>query len=103
LRRGETDVRHWKGRLLGVALILVFAGLIYYNWHQLSSEGEYSLRLAAFGPLGVVGGLFVLLFPEKGGKPETARDKVVALLVFAVGLAAGLLNWYLMDPGFFGR
>jgi hypothetical protein len=25
------------------------------------------------------------------------------LLVFGVGLAAGLLNWFLMDPGFFGR
>ena len=33
----------------------------------------------------------------------TARDKVVALLVFGAGLAAGLYNWYLMDPGFFGR
>jgi hypothetical protein len=38
-----------------------------------------------------------------GGKPETAREKVVVLLVFGVGVAAGLVNWYLMDPGFFGR
>jgi hypothetical protein len=28
---------------------------------------------------------------------------VIVLLVFLVGLAAGLVNWYLMDPGFFGR
>lgn len=96
-------MQHWKARLLGVALILVFAGLIYYNWQQLASEGRYSLKLAAFGPVGVVGGLFVLLFPAKGGKPETTTDKVVALLVFGAGLAAGLLNWYLMDPGFFGK
>ena len=94
---------HTKGRLLGVLLILLFAGLTYYNWHQLRAEGEYSLKLAAFGPVGVVGGLFLLLFPGMGGKPETAREKVVVLLVFVVGLAAGLVNWYLMDPGFFGR
>ena len=95
-------MRHLKTRLLGLALIAVFAGLIYFNWHQLNTEGTYSMKLAAFGPVGVVGGLFLLLFPGKGGKPETARDKVVALLVFGVGLAAGLYNWYLMDPGFFG-
>ena len=96
-------MNHLKARLLGLVIIAVFAGLTYYNWHQLNTEGKYSLKLAAFGPVGIVGGLFLLLFPSKGGKPETTRDKVVALLVFAVGLLAGLYNWYLMDPGFFGR
>ena len=96
-------MRHLKARPLGAGLILLFAGLTYYNWHQLHSEGRYSLKMAAFGPLGLVGGLFVLLFPDKGGKPETTRDKVIALVVFGVGAAVGLLNWYLMDPGFFGR
>jgi NhaP-type Na+/H+ or K+/H+ antiporter len=96
-------MRHLKARLLAVVIIVVFTGLTYYNWHQLSDEGRYSLKLAAFGPVGVVGGLFLLLFPDKAGKPETTRDKLIVLLVFGVGLAAGLLNWYLMDPGFFGR
>jgi hypothetical protein len=96
-------MRHWKGRLLGFLLILLFAGMTYYNWHQLRTEGEYSLKMAAFGPVGVVGGLFLLLFPGMGGKPETTREKVIVLLVFGVGVAAGLVNWYLMDPGFFGR
>ena len=96
-------MHHLKSRLLGVLLILVFAGLIYYNWHQLNNEGSYSMKLAAFGPVGLVGGFFLLLFPGRGGKPETPRDKVIALLVFGVGLVAGLYNWYLMDPGFFGR
>lgn len=95
-------MRHLKSRLLAIVIIVVFAGLIYYNWHQLTSGGSYSLKLAAFGPVGVVGGLFLLLFPDKAGKPETTRDKVIVLLVFGVGLGAGLLNWYLMDPGFFG-
>jgi hypothetical protein len=94
---------HLKTRLLALAIIAVFAGLIYVNWHELRTEGQYSIKLAAFGPVGVVGGLFLLLFPGKGGRPETARDKVIALLVFGAGLLAGLYNWYLMDPGFFGR
>ena len=94
---------HLKARLLAIVIIVVSVGLIYYNWHLLKTEGEYYMKLAAFGPVGVVGGLFLLLFPGKGGKPETTRDKVVALLVFAVGLVAGLYNWYLMDPKFFGR
>lgn len=96
-------MRHLKARLLGIIIIVVFAGLTYYNWRQLTNEGTYSLKLAAFGPVGIVGGLFLLLFPAKGGKPETTRDKIIVLLVFVVGLIAGLYNWYLMDPGFFGR
>jgi hypothetical protein len=96
-------LRHLKARLFALVIIAVFAGLIYFNWRQLQTEGQYSLKLAAFGPVGVVGGLFLLLFPGRGGKPETTRDKLVALAVFAVGLVAGLYNWYLMDPGFFGR
>jgi NhaP-type Na+/H+ or K+/H+ antiporter len=96
-------MQHLKVRLLAVVIIVVFVGLTYYNWQQLNSEGQYSLKLAAFGPVGVVGGLFLLLFPGKGGKPETTRDKLIALLVFGAGLVAGLYNWFLMDPGFFGR
>ena len=96
-------MNHLKARLLAVVIIVIFAGLIYYNWQQLISEGSYSMKLAAFGPVGVVGGFFLLLFPGKGGKPETAKDKVIALVVFGLGLLAGLYNWYLMDPGFFGR
>lgn len=96
-------MRYWKIRLLAVAAVLVFAGLVYHNWVQLNEEGRYSTRLATFGPVMIVGGLFMLLFPAKGGKPETAADKLVVLLVFGVGVLAGLANWYLMDPAFFGR
>ena len=91
-----------KQRLFAVALILGFAGLTYYNWHQLWEKQEYSLKLAAFGPLGIVGGIFLLIFPEMIGKPTTSRDKFIVFAVFALGIVAGLLNWFLMDPGFFG-
>lgn len=96
-------MRNLKVRLFALVLILLFAGMTYYSWHQLQSEGEYSLKMAAFGPVGVVGGLFLLVFPSKVGKPQTLTDKLIVVGVFLVGLAAGLVNWYLMDPGFFGR
>ena len=92
-----------KARLFALALILVSVGLIYYNWHQLIQEGSYSLKLAAFGPVGVIGGLYLLIFPSRAGKPTTAKEKIIVLIVFGIGMLAGLINWYLMDPGFFGR
>ncbi len=91
-----------KQRLFAVVLILGFAGLTYYNWRQLWQENEYSLKMAAFGPVGVVGGFFLLLFPTMAGKPNTTQEKVIVLLVFVFGLIAGLVNWFLMDPGYFG-
>jgi hypothetical protein len=94
---------HLKPRLFAILLIILFAGMTYYNWYQLQTEGKYSMKMAAFGPLGIIGGLFLLVFPGKGGRPETTRDKLIALLIFVVGIIAGLANWYLMDPGFFGR
>ncbi len=92
---------HLKARLLGVVLIVLGVALVYFNWRQLWTEGTYSLKLAAFGPVVGIGGLFLLLFPARAGKPNTTAEKVTVLLVLAIGLAAGLINWYLMDPGFF--
>jgi|ERR1700754_1187036 len=90
-----------KQRLIALLLILFSAGMIYYGWYRLWEEGVYSLKMVAFSPLGVVGGLFLLFFPAMGAKPSTAKAKVIVFLVFALGLLAGLINWYLMDPGFF--
>ncbi len=49
-----------------------------------------------------VGGLFLLFFPTLGGRPNTTKEKVIVFAVFAVGIVAGLVNWFLMDPGYFG-
>jgi hypothetical protein len=92
---------HWKMRLLGLLFIAGFGALLYYEWEMLRSEGSYHLKATWLAPLGITGGIFILLFPTKAGRPETTRDKLLALLVFIIGMAAGLLNWYLMDPNFF--
>lgn len=96
-------MKHLKSRVLAIVLIAVFGVLMYINWQQLNSSGTYSMKLAAFGPVGLVGGLFLMFFPAKAGKPTTTADTLLVLVVFVVGLVAGLVNWYLMDPGFFGR
>ena len=92
-----------KARVLGLALILVGIALVYIGWQQLWHEGRYSMKLAAFGPVVGVGGLFLLIFPSMAGKPTTAKEKIIVLVVLVIGLLAGLINWYLMDPGFVGR
>lgn len=94
---------HIKARLFAVVLILLSIALVYINWRELWNEGTYSMKMAAFGPVVGVGGVFMLLFPTRVGKPTTTAEKVTVLLVLAVGLMAGLVNWYLMDPGFFGH
>jgi hypothetical protein len=96
-------MQYFKARIFALGLILVSIGLIYFNWHQLLQEGRYSMKLAAFGPVVGIGGIYLLIFPSRGGKPTTAREKIIGLIVFGIGLVAGLFNWYLMDPGFFGR
>ncbi|MDQ5845597.1 MAG: hypothetical protein M3539_09930 [Acidobacteriota bacterium] len=93
----------FKARIFATLLILVSIGLIYYNWHQLLQENQYSTKLAAFAPVCLVGGLYLMIFPSKAGKPTTAKEKIIVLVIFGIGLVAGLANWYLMDPGFFGR
>jgi hypothetical protein len=93
----------FKTRIFALLLILVSVALVYYNWHQLLGEGSYSMKLAAFGPVVGVGGLYLLLFPSMGGKPTTAKEKIIVLIVLVIGMVAGLINWYLMDPGFFGK
>ena len=91
-----------KQRLIAMLLIVLGAGMIYYGWYLLRTERVYYLKMAAFSPVFVVLGVFLLLFPTMGGKPKSTKQNVIVLAVLAVGIIAGLINWFLMDPGFFG-
>ena len=64
-----------KTRVFALALIILSLGLIYYNWRELWNEGSYSLKLAAFGPVVLIGGIYLLIFPSKGGKPTNREGK----------------------------
>lgn len=94
---------HIKTRLFALALIAISVFLIYINWRDLWTDGTYSTKLATFGPVVGVGGIFLLILPSRVGKPNTTGEKLSVLLVLGIGFALGLLNWYLMDLGFFGR
>lgn len=89
-------------RLFGLLLTALSAYGVYYNWQMLTTEHRYLMKLAILAPAGVVAGLFVILFPHLSGKPETKREKAFALTVGGVAVAVGFVNWYLMDPAFFG-
>ena len=49
------------------------------------------------------GFLTAMLASLDGKFTTSAKEKIIVLIVLAIGLVAGLINWYLMDPGFFGR
>lgn len=83
-------------------IVAVSAGGIYYVWMKSQTENLYYPKIAVFAPLGVVVGIFLMLFPQYSGTPETKRDKIVVFSVFAIGIIAGLFNWVLLDPGKFG-
>ena len=90
-------------RLFALGILVVFCVITLITWRESSLGGRYSMKMAVFGPVGIVGGIFLLLFPDRIGKPESTRDKVIVLGVFGLGVLAGLYNWYLIDPAYFGR
>jgi hypothetical protein len=89
-------------RLFGLLIAVVSAGMLYYVWTKAQTENVYYPKLAVFMPIGVVIGVFLMILPQYSGKPETTHDKIVVFSVFAIGIIAGLIDWYLVDPGFFG-
>ena len=87
-------------RLFGLAVALLSFGGIYYNWHIALNEQRYMLKLAFIAPMGLLAGLFVMIFPHLSGKPEGGKMKLGVWIGFAVCAAAGALNWYLLSGGF---
>lgn len=91
-----------RRRLAGLVLAILFAGMIYYGWYTLRTAGYFYPKMAGIAPVGIVGGLVMLFFPAMGGTPKTVREKVIVFGLLAIGIVAGAINVYLMDPSFFG-
>ena len=87
-----------RQRIIGLVISLASIAVLYWTWFDVRSSGSYYLKAAAFAPLGIIGGLVLVIFPKFAGKPETTREKVIVFSVFAVGVLLGLYNWYLIDP-----
>ena len=86
-----------KQRIAAIFITLASIGILLKTWSEARRDGGYFLKVAAFAPVGIVVGIFLLFFPKYYGKPETAREKAVVLSVYAVGVLIGLVNWYLID------
>jgi hypothetical protein len=99
--QSEVAMQSIKARLFGLLICLVSAGLTWYNWQDLLKHQSFSLKIATFGPVGIIGGFFLMLFPAYSGVPQSTKDRVLVFAVFGLGLVAGLLNLYLMDPRMF--
>lgn len=87
-----------KQRIMALIITLVSVLIFYLTWREAIIKGSYYLKAAAFTPLGIVAGIFLMIFPQFYGKPESTKEKVVGFAVLLVGMLVGLFNWYLIDP-----
>ena len=97
-----------KNRLLGLLVLLGSAGMLYYNWHTLMTDGHYYQKMSEISPLGMELGLLMLitppswfLAPADPGIPTAARRSILAVgLVFSAlvfGIVLGFVNLHLMS------
>ena len=87
-----------KQRIAAIFITLASIGILWETWAEARHGGGYFLKAAAFAPVGIVVGIFLIFFPKYYGKPETTREKFVVATVYCVGMVIGLFNWYLIDP-----
>jgi len=89
-----------RARVTAVVFILAGAGAWWYVWHQLITEGSYSLRLSLVGPFGLFGGLMLLIRPDWGGPwrqdTPTAQKLGVGVMMAVILVSLGI-NEYLMS------
>ena len=100
----------WIVRLFGLAIAALSYWLVNSQWTDFYADGTFSLRYVVVGPIGIVMGIFLFLFPKFVGVSEKTSEKIIVSFVFLLGIAAvfllgiaaGLYNLYLMDPSKLG-
>jgi hypothetical protein len=84
-----------------VGAVFIAIGLAgwWYNWHLRSTEGHFYIKLTLLGPMGLFGGLLMMLRPEWTGPitPQSTREHKIALgaLIALVAICAGV-DFYLL-------
>jgi hypothetical protein len=97
-----------KNRLLGLLVFIGSAGMLYYNWHTLMTDGYYHRRMGLIAPLGLELGFLMLMIPASwyleradfGTSAAARRSPLVMGLVFSAlvfGIAMGYVNLHLMS------
>jgi len=96
-------MNHLKARIFALLLISCLRGFDLLQLASTAAAGKLFIQVGRVRTIGVVGGFFLLMFPGRGGKPLPQKSGCWCCLVFVIGLIAGLINVYLMDPGMFGK
>jgi hypothetical protein len=89
-------------RIFGCAMILVGIAGWWYNAHLAATTGQFSIKLCLLGPLGVFGGLVMLLRPDWAGpwrKDSTPAHKAALIAVISlVAITSGITFYLLKQP-----
>jgi hypothetical protein len=83
---------------------MVAAGIAgwWYNWHLAATAGQYYTKLSLFGPLGLFGGLVVMMKPEWAGpirSDSTRGHKAAIFTVIGLMAIASGIDMYLLHHG----
>ena len=82
------------GRFIGLLMIAIGLGGWWYNWHLAATEGQFYIKLCLLGPLGLAGGILMLVRPEWAGplRSDSTRAHKIALsaVVGFMAVASGI-------------
>src|SRR6185436_10155468 len=88
-----------RARLFGLLMIAIGVGGWWYNWHLAATEGQFYIKLCLLGPLGLAGGMLMLLRPEWAGplrSDSTRAHKIALAAVVGFMFVASGIDMYLL-------
>ena len=98
--RSAVKPNYSRLRIGGAVFILI--GLVgwWYNWHTVMTEGYFNIKLTILGPLGLFGGLLMMVRPEFAGplRPDSPKAHKMSMFVL-IGLMAVVagIDFYLLS------
>lgn len=87
-------------RLFGLLMIAIGLAGRWYNWHLATTADHFYIKATLLGPLGVFGGLLLLIRPDWAGpgrKDSTPAHKAALIAVIALMAVGGGIDFYLLQ------
>lgn len=87
-------------RFAGAVFVLLGLFGFWWNWHELTATGAFSIKLTIFSPLGVFGGLLMAFRPEWAGprQPDAQADQKIAVIaVMLLTAVASAADFYFLS------
>ncbi len=88
-----------RTRLIGLLMIAVGIAAWWYNWHLATTEGSFYFKLSLMGPLGVFGGILMLIRPEWTGglkSDSTTAHKLALFAMIGLMIVTSGIDMYLL-------